>query len=101
AGYSRRTFANHFSCKEEAVASSLPIINFQGDIDYLSSTLSKDELTPIKVIELAIERSFTIDKLKRLHELVRLSRKHPSLELYVIGALKEIQDFAIEGISSN
>ncbi|MDC3418330.1 TetR/AcrR family transcriptional regulator [Aquibacillus salsiterrae] len=94
AGYSRRTFANHFSCKEEAIASALTMSDF-----HRHSSFSLEGLTPLGTIELYIKRSFTIDKLKRLHELITLSRNHPTLSLFVIGVLKEIQDFARQGIS--
>src|SRR5690606_25769143 len=55
--------------------------------------------TPLSTIEVFIRRSFTINKLKRLNHLISLSREHPTLRLYVTGALKEMQDFAGRGIS--
>lgn len=94
AGYSRRTFANHFSCKEEAIASALTMDDFREH----DEAHSLDGLTPLSTIEMYIKRSFTIDKLKRLHELISLSRDHPTLKLYVTGVLKETQDFARIGI---
>lgn len=97
AGYSRRTFANHFSCKEEAIASSLTMTDFL-EMDPEPSTYSSEDHTPLSTIELFIKRSFTIDKLKRLNQLISLSRTHPTLRLYVTGALKEVQDFAWQGM---
>lgn len=98
AGYSRRTFANYFTCKEEAIANSLTMNDYLLGGDPFSFS-SKDH-TPLGTIEVFIRRSFTINKLKRLKELISLSRQHPTLRLYVTGALKEVQDFAGRGISA-
>ncbi|KAB8136817.1 TetR/AcrR family transcriptional regulator [Gracilibacillus oryzae] len=94
AGYSRRTFANHFSCKEEAIASALTMNDFREH----DEAHSLEGLTPLTTIEMYIKRSFTIDKLQRLHELILLSKSHPTLKLYVTGVLKETQDYARQGI---
>lgn len=97
AGYSRRTFANYFSCKEEAIANSLHLEDYlESDEHYAFST---KEHTPLSTIEIYIRRSFTINKLKRLKGLISLSREYPALRLYVTGALMEMQDFAGRGIS--
>ncbi|RAZ79656.1 TetR/AcrR family transcriptional regulator [Planococcus halotolerans] len=97
AGYSRRTFANYFSCKEEAIANSLSLD------DYLESgeqfEFSPQDHTPLSTIEIFIRRSFTINKLKRLNHLISLSWEYPTLRLYVTGALMEMQDFAGRNIS--
>lgn len=97
AGYSRRTFANYFSCKEEAIANSLSLDDYfqpEGQFEF-----SPKDHTPLGTIEIFIRRSFTINKLKRLNQLISLSQTHPALRLYVTGALKEMQDFAASGIS--
>lgn len=95
AGYSRRTFANYFSCKEEAIANSLTMSDFHKE--HTSDSL--EGYTPLSTIEFFIKRSFTISKLKRLYELISISKSNPTLKLYVTGALKEIQDFARQRIS--
>lgn len=97
AGYSRRTFANYFSCKEEAIANSLGLDDYFQPEDQFE--FSPKDHTPLGTIEIFIRRSFTINKLKRLNQLISLSRTHPALRLYVTGALKEMQDFAARGIS--
>lgn len=97
AGYSRRTFANYFTCKEDAIANSLSLNDYMEPVDQFSFSL-KDH-TPLSTIEVFIRRSFTINKLKRLKELISLSREHPTLRLYVTGALMEMQDFAGRGIA--
>lgn len=97
AGYSRRTFANYFSCKEEAIANSLTMNDYLDRDDQFP--FSPKDHTPLSTIEVFIRRSFTINKLKRLNQLVSMSRGHPTLRLYVTGALKEVQDFARHGIS--
>lgn len=97
AGYSRRTFANYFSCKEEAIANSLSLDDYLQPVDQFG--FSPKDHTPLSTIEIFIRRSFTINKLKRLNQLISLSREHPALRLYVTGALKEVQDFARRNIS--
>lgn len=97
AGYSRRTFANYFSCKEEAISNSLTMNDYLQQDDQFPFS-SKDH-TPLSAIEVYIRRSFTITKLKRLNRLISLSRDHPTLRLYVTGALKEVQDFASRNMS--
>lgn len=97
AGYSRRTFANYFSCKEEAIANFMSLDDYMHESAQFSFT-PKDH-TPLSTIEIFIRRSFTINKLKRLSQLISLSRDHPTLKLYVTGALKDMQDFAGRGIS--
>lgn len=97
ANYSRRTFANYFSCKEEAIANSLTMNDYLQRDDQFS--FSPKDYTPLNTIEMYIQGSFTINKLKRLNRLITLSRNYPTLRLYVTGALKEVQDFARRGIS--
>ncbi len=96
ANYSRRTFANYFSCKEEAIANSLTMNDYLQRDDQFS--VSPKDYTPLNTIEMYIKGSFTINKLKRLNRLITLSRDYPTLRLYVTGALKEVQDFARRGI---
>jgi AcrR family transcriptional regulator len=88
AGYSRRTFANHFSCKEEAIASALTI----GDFQEAYASCSLEGLTPLGTIERFIKRRFTLTKLRRLQDLIALSNGHATLKLHVTGTLKKIQD---------
>ena len=94
AGYSRRTFANHYSCKEEAIANALPPIHVPGSEDD-----DLEGLTPLSAIELKIKHTFSIHIMKRLHELISLSRSYPTLKLYVTAVLKEIQDDTRKRIS--
>lgn len=96
AGYSRRTFANYFSCKEEAIANSFALDSFRQWED--RGTFSPENHTPLSTIELFIQRSFSISKLTRLNQLISLSREHPALRLHVTGVLKEVQDYARLGI---
>ncbi|MTD30701.1 TetR/AcrR family transcriptional regulator [Planomicrobium sp. YIM 101495] len=96
AGYSRRTFANYFSCKEEAIANSFALDNFRRWED--RGDFSPEHHTPLSTIELFIRRSFSINKLIRLNRLISLSREHPALRLHVTGVLRDVQDFARLGI---
>lgn len=97
AGVSRRTFANYFSCKEEAIASVLNIS--AKSTQKLQHDPSLDGLTPLNTIEHSIRHQFSIDVLEKAHTLTLLSRDHPTLKLYVAGAIRDMQDYAVEGIS--
>ncbi|MEN0642070.1 TetR/AcrR family transcriptional regulator [Alkalicoccobacillus gibsonii] len=97
AGYSRRTFANYFSCKEEAVVSSLALSNEKKETNQLVGLV--DQLTPLEAIEFFIKKSFSLNKLNHLHQLIKLSRDFPSLSLYVHAAINDLQIYARESMN--
>lgn len=80
AGYSRRTFANHYSCKEAAVAS----VAYSG-LDAAGDAL--EELSGgvplLDAIHAVLQLQLTRGTLSRMREVIRLSREFPSLEPYV------------------
>ncbi|MBM7836791.1 AcrR family transcriptional regulator [Alkalihalobacillus xiaoxiensis] len=96
AGFSRRTFANYFSCKEEAIASAFYI----GDspLDF-RVTIETEKINPVDAIHLFIKHSFSLEKLNRLYDLMYMSKENPTLRLYVNGTLHEVQTFAKEGLN--
>ncbi len=97
AGYSRRTFANHFSCKEEAVAS----VAFGGvdDASAILTALPAD--LPLLDALLAVMRDqLTADTLVRMRELMAMARQYPTLEPYVLGVQQRMRHTAQELLGS-
>ena len=90
AGYSRRTFANYFSCKEEAIVSVA--LNQKGASKVADFILEIDKETPpIDVLYQLMKMQFTTNLLKKLRQLVSLSMKYPTLEPYILSVLKHFQ----------
>lgn len=95
AGYSRRTFANYFSCKEEAVVTVA--LNQKG-VSKVTDFISKiDENTPpIDVLYSLMKMQFTTNLLKKLRKLVSLSKSYPTLEPYILSVLQHFQVEAVK-----
>jgi AcrR family transcriptional regulator len=84
AGYSRRTFANHYSCKEDAVASVL--LNKAGaavDASDLSA-LASFEGTDIDLLELLLLSAVDTQLCEYMISLRHLLRTHEPLLPYVL-----------------
>lgn len=97
AGYSRRTFANHFSCKEEAVASvafggvedaSAILVGLPADLQLLDALLA------------VMKDQFTEGTLVRMRELMAMARQYPTLEPYVLGVQQRMRHVAQELLGS-
>jgi AcrR family transcriptional regulator len=97
AGYSRRTFANHFSCKEEAVAS----VAF-GGVDDASAILAglPADLPLLDALLAVMRDQFTADTLVRMRELMAMAREYPTLEPYVLGVQQRMRHVAQELLAS-
>ena len=93
AGYSRRTFANHFSCKEEAVAS----VAF-GGVDDASAILAglPADLPLLDALLAVMRDQLTADTLVRMRELMAMARQYPTLEPYVLGVQQRMRHTAQE-----
>ena len=93
AGYSRRTFANHFSCKEEAVAS----VAF-GRVDDVSEILTSlpADLPLLDALLAVMREQFTEDTLLTMRELMTMARQYPTLEPYVLGVQQRMRHTAQE-----
>lgn len=95
AGYSRRTFANHFSCKEEAVASVLHAK--VGRAAELIADLPKD--TPlVDLAHLLLTRQMDSEMLETLGSMVALLSEQPSLEPQVLAAFGLIYREAVAAV---
>jgi AcrR family transcriptional regulator len=98
AGYSRRTFANHFSCKEEAVAAAA--ITFKGidEAEELIANLPPDT-SPLDILYQLMKMQLTADLLWKMRELVSMSHRHPTLEPYILSLLRRLQTAAQETLN--
>lgn len=95
AGYSRRTFANHFSCKEEAVVMGASAFKNVDEVQQLLENLPENS-TPLEVMEHLVRMELTAGLFKKTRELVKLSKQHPTLEPYILSALQHHQGDAQE-----
>ncbi|WP_238327505.1 TetR/AcrR family transcriptional regulator [Paenibacillus gorillae] len=97
AGYSRRTFANYFSCKEEAVAAvAVPYTSVE-EYDKLITGMPEDA-TPLDVLYSLMKMQFTGEFLLKLRQFVSLSKQYPTLEPYILGVFRGLQISAQEAL---
>jgi AcrR family transcriptional regulator len=95
AGYCRRTFANHFSCKEEAIASV--VLQYDRDANQVLDGL--DDTTPlVDALHAVMMQQFTADMLDKLRAVYSLSRRYPSVKPYVLGTLEEMRHRALRSL---
>lgn len=95
AGYSRRTFANHFSCKEEAVVT---VALSQKGVSKVEGFISEiDESTPpLYILYELMKMQFTTNLLKKLRQLVSLSEQYSTLEPYILSVFQHYQEEAVK-----
>jgi AcrR family transcriptional regulator len=98
AGYSRRTFANHFSCKEEAVASAAVTFNGIDEAEGLLADMPESTAL-LDVLHQLMRTQLTTDLLWKMRELVSLSKRHPTLEPYILSVFRRLQTAAQETLS--
>lgn len=90
AGYSRRTFANYYSCKEEAVAMAVePFYGLDEVIELIEHL--PDTSTPLDVIYQFAKMQLTEEILRRLSQLMIFSKKHPSFQPYTLSVIHRMQ----------
>ncbi|MFC6649646.1 TetR/AcrR family transcriptional regulator [Paenibacillus rhizoplanae] len=95
AGYSRRTFANYFSCKEEAVAAYFIGSANKEDDKLLLAGLPADA-TPLDALYNLLQLQFTSEFLHKLRQFVSLANQYPSLEPYILSVFRRLQIAAQE-----
>lgn len=97
AGYSRRTFANHFSCKEEAVT-ALALERVRGGLDTLPPV---PEDTPLIDWLMALARhQLSGGMLPLLRQLRALADTHPHLEPYLADVQRQIRQVAQQAVAA-
>jgi AcrR family transcriptional regulator len=91
AGYSRRTFANHYSCKEEAVT-ALALERVREGIDTLPPV---PEDTPLlDWLQALASHQLSGGMLPLLRQLRALADTHPALEPYLADVQRQIRQTA-------
>ncbi|MBD3921926.1 TetR family transcriptional regulator [Paenibacillus sp. PR3] len=90
AGYSRRTFANHFSCKEEAVAAAAVIFKDAPDEEELVNELA-ETASMVDILHQLMRMQFTVEQIKTMRKLVKLSVQFPTLEPYILTIFHQFQ----------
>ncbi|WP_235917971.1 TetR/AcrR family transcriptional regulator [Paenibacillus lutrae] len=95
AGFSRRTFANYFSCKEEAVAAYFIGSASNEDETLLFADLPPDA-TPLDALYSLLKMQFTSEFLYKLRQFVSLANQYPSLEPYILSVFRRLQMAAQE-----
>ncbi|OAB45208.1 TetR family transcriptional regulator [Paenibacillus antarcticus] len=96
ARYSRRTFANHYSCKEEAVA--MAALTFQG-YDQAEDFNLPETSSPLDALQQWMKMQLTANLLWKMRELVSLSKRHPTLEPYILSIFHRLQSSAQEALN--
>lgn len=97
AGYSRRTFANHFSCKEEAVT-GLAIERLR---EGLESLPAMPESTPLlDWLRALAERQLSGGMLPLLRRLHALAEQHRALEPYLADVQLQIRRTAQDAVAA-
>ncbi|WP_337031809.1 TetR/AcrR family transcriptional regulator [Paenibacillus illinoisensis] len=93
AGYSRRTFANHFSCKEEAVVMAGEHFHRMEEYFEMISQLPEDT-TPLEVMYQFIKMQLTEEVLRRIYQILELSKTYPSLKPHTLSLMNRLQNGA-------
>lgn len=97
AGYSRRTFANHFACKEEAIT-ALALERVRGGLETLPP-LPED--TPLIDWLMALARhQLSGGMLPLLRQLRALADAHPGLEPYLADVQRQIRQVAQQAVAA-
>ncbi|MCR2805730.1 TetR/AcrR family transcriptional regulator [Paenibacillus soyae] len=90
AGYSRRTFANHFSCKEAAVA--MAAHPYQGIEEFFDLIHQMPETTPpIDALYQFVKMQLAEQSLRRMRQLFTLCKEYPTLEPYTLAVINSLQ----------
>ncbi len=90
AGYSRRTFANYYSCKEEAVAMAAEPFH---DVEEACEMLERmpETATPLDALEQFTKLRLTSEYFRRIRMLVTIARAHPTLAPYILSVHFKLQ----------
>lgn len=87
AGYSRRTFANHFSCKEEAVAE---VTAFAASDALRGLTVEPGDASVIDALDRAARLYLNRDTVGQFVRLQALTRHHPALRPHMLAVCRRV-----------
>lgn len=88
AGYARRTFANHFSCKEEAVAS---VLFASADAVLTFTTGLPAGTSLLDALHEWLRSQLDADAFQKARKLMSLCQQHPALEPHVLAAVRHMR----------
>ncbi|WFR65617.1 hypothetical protein P9222_22860 [Paenibacillus amylolyticus] len=83
-GCSRRTFANYFTCKEEAVARGATSVQNTTELEDLLTEMP-EHASLLDVLYNLIQMQLTTELIGRLHQLLSLSKTYPCLNPITLG----------------
>lgn len=95
-GYSRRTFANHFSCKEAAIAEILVMAAAEGFAGFRIETRHESLLD---ALEEGVQGQFDKKMLQKLAQLVKLAHRYPALQPYILANQRRLMTLMLEAVS--
>lgn len=96
AGYSRRTFANHYSCKEEAIAAVVLEVVREG-VDQMPELPSDASL--LDWLLGVARRQLSEPMLRTVREVQELAQAHPGLDPWFLEAQRTIRQVAIDVVT--
>lgn len=97
AGYSRRTFANHFTCKEEAIT-ALALERVRGGLESLPPV--PEDIPLIDWLMALARHQLSGGMLPLLRQLRALADAHPSLEPYLADVQRQIRQVAQKAVAA-
>ncbi|WP_245799222.1 TetR/AcrR family transcriptional regulator [Virgibacillus siamensis] len=96
--YSRRTFANHFSCKEEAVATAALTFKSTREAEELIEGMSEN--TPLlDILYHLMKMQLTANHFWKMRKLVSLTKQNPTLVPYILSAFHRLKITAQQTLS--
>lgn len=93
AGYSRRTFANHYAGKEEAIVAVAA-----ERVRHALNDTPNDDLPPLEWLHLVAKKQLSGGLLKMLRELRALAEESPSLRPHLLEVQRLIRGTALEAL---
>jgi AcrR family transcriptional regulator len=97
AGYAHRTFANHFSCKEEAVTSVLFAEVDTRVAAFIAGHPEGGSL--LDALHELMRSQMSPEVFDRVHKLTSLSRQYPALEPHILAAVRQMRQTTLEAWS--
>lgn len=97
AGYSRRTFANHFSCKEEAIT-ALAVERLRVGLETVPAVPASTSL--LDWLRLLARHQMSGGMLPLLRQLRGMAQAHPGLEPYLADVQVQIRRTATEAVAA-
>jgi AcrR family transcriptional regulator len=96
AGYSRRTFANHYSCKEEAIAAVLLEAVREG-VDAVPDV--PEDAPLVEWLAVVARNQLGGSMLELMRQVQELSEAHPALDPWFLEAQRTIRQVALDAVT--